>query len=372
MIYLDNAATGGFKPDCVTSAASAALAHAANPGRSGHRLSLSCMERVVAARRILSEFFGGYGYERVVFTKNCTEALNIAIFSLPTPIITTVAEHNSVLRPLEKLKNGGAKIEYVPLNSENEIDLNEMERTVEVAARGGTPPRAAVITLASNVTGTAPDIMRVRKILPPECLLICDGAQACGHTEIDMHKCGIDGLAVAGHKGMLGIQGSGALLFSERFNPAPFMFGGTGSESYNPNMPDFYPDKLEAGTLNFPAVISLAEGATYLKEHMSEQKKRVEDFTARTIEGLKKISGVEVFSKPNPYGIVALRLKKVQSEMAAFALSEEFGICVRGGLHCAPLMHKALGSDGLIRLSFSAFTPPVAVEETLKAISALA
>ncbi len=111
MIYLDNAATGGFKPDCVTSAASVALAHAANPGRSGHRLSLSCMERVVAARRILSEFFGGYGYERVVFTKNCTEALNIAIFSLPTPIITTVAEHNSVLRPLEKLKNGGAKIE---------------------------------------------------------------------------------------------------------------------------------------------------------------------------------------------------------------------------------------------------------------------
>lgn len=374
MIYLDNAATGGFKPDCVVSAASAALAHAANPGRSGHRLSLSCMERVVAARRQLSEFFGGSGYERVVFTKNCTEALNIAIFSLPTDglILTTVAEHNSVLRPLEKLKNSGAKIEYVPLNSENEIDLEAMQNAAELAVRSGMPLRAAVITLASNVTGTAPDIKRVREILPPECLLICDGAQACGHVKIDMRKLGIDGLAVAGHKGMLGIQGSGALIFSERFNPAPLMFGGTGSESYNLNMPDFYPDRLEAGTLNFPAIISLAEGAGYLTLKLDEQKRTVEEFTKKTIDGLKLIDGVENFSKPNPYGIVALRLKRVQSEMAAFALSEEFGICVRGGLHCAPLMHKALGSDGLIRLSFSAFTPPMAVEEVLKAVAALA
>lgn len=373
MIYLDNAATGGFKPDCVLSAAKAAMEHSANPGRSGHRLSLACMERVVAARGVLSDFFGGYGAERVVFTKNCTEALNIAIFSVPEDgvIITTVAEHNSVLRPLEKLKKRGAEVEYLPLNADGDIDMNALEKAVKSAARGGKPPRAAVMTLASNVTGTAPDISLVRKILPPECLLICDGAQACGHTVIDMQKSGIDALAVAGHKGMLGIQGSGALLFSERFNPQPYMFGGTGSESYNPNMPDFYPDRLEAGTLNFPAIISLAEGANYLSLNLKEHSLTVKNFTQNTIEGLKMIKGVEIFSKSNPYGIVSFRLENMQSEAVAFALSEEFSICVRGGLHCSPLMHKALGSDGLVRLSFSAFTPAVAVREVLKAISEL-
>lgn len=373
MIYLDNAATGGFKPDCVLSAAKAAMEHSANPGRSGHSLSLACMERVVAARGVLSEFFGGYGAERVVFTKNCTEALNIAIFSIlgNGAILTTVAEHNSVLRPLEKLKKGGAEVIYTPLDAEGNLDLNAAERAVKGLAAKNNRLCAAVITLASNVTGVAPAIAQLRKILPRDCLLICDGAQACGHVDIDMKKSGIDALAVAGHKGMLGIQGSGALLFSERFNPAPYMYGGTGSESYNPEMPDFYPDKLEAGTLNFPAIISLAEGAGYLSLHLKEHIPVVTDFTQKTIEGLKTIHGVEVFSKPNPYGLVAYRLKNMQSEGVAFALSAEFSICVRGGLHCAPLMHKALGSDGLVRLSFSAFTPAIAVDEILNATARL-
>ena len=373
MIYLDNAATGGFKPDCVISAASAALRNSANPGRSGHKLSLACMERVFAARKVLSDFFGGYGYERVVFTKNCTEALNIAIFSLPKDgvVVTTAAEHNSVLRPLEHLKKQGAKVEYVPLNENGDIDLSALENIVKSAAQTGAPVCDAVITLASNVTGASPDIERVRQILPKDCLLICDGAQACGHMTIDMRVTGIDALAVAGHKGMLGIQGSGALIFSERFNPEPLMFGGTGSESYNLNMPDFYPDRLESGTLNFPAIISLAEGALYLSQHLTHHTKVTENLTWQTIEGLKRIGGVEIFSKPNPFGIVAFRLKNMQSEMVAFALSEEFNICVRGGLHCAPLIHKALGSDGLVRASFSAFTPPSAVAALINAVDAL-
>ena len=368
MIYLDNAATGGFKPDCVISAVSAALVTAANPGRSGHKLSLACSERVYSARKVLSDFFGGYGYERVVFTKNCTEALNIAIFSLPKDgkIITTVAEHNSVLRPLERLKKDGAEIIYIPLNGDREVDIVKLEE----AAHVGKPPCAAVITLASNVTGIAPDIERVKKVLPRDCILICDGAQACGHIGIDMKALGIDALAVAGHKGMLGIQGSGALLFSERFDPQPLTFGGTGSESYNPDMPEFYPDRLESGTLNFPAIVSLAEGAMYLERHIMRHRTVTESLTAATVEGLAEC-GAEIFSKPNPYGIVAFRLRNMQSEMAAFALSEEFGICVRGGLHCAPLMHRALFSDGLVRASFSAFTPPSAVDELMAAVKKL-
>lgn len=410
MIYLDNAATGGFKPDCVITAACAALAHAANPGRSGHSLSLACMEQVYNARNSLSDFFGGYGYERVVFTKNCTEALNIAIFGLADEqgisdcssgisggqvaisgsqgaisaaqadvsapksqrlIITTAAEHNSVLRPLEQLKKRGTDVQYVPLNGEGDIDLTAMESIVTRSMQKGVAVAGAVVTLASNVTGTAPDIGKVKKILPENCLLICDGAQACGHIDINMREWGIDALAVAGHKGMLGIQGSAALLFSQRFNPPPLTFGGTGSESYSLEMPSFYPDRLESGTLNFPAIISLAEGAGYLSRNLAKNAEVTKNLTFRTIEGLKSIDGVQIFSKPNPFGIVAFRLDNMQSEMAAYSLSEEFGICVRGGLHCAPLMHKALGSDGLIRVSYSAFTPAYAVDELLAAIKSL-
>ena len=352
MIYFDNAATGGFKPDGVISATTAALNHSANPGRSGHKLSLACLERVYSTRKLLCEFFGAYSYDRVIFTKNCTEALNIAIlgtFKAGDEVVTTVAEHNSVLRPLEFLKGKGVAVSYAPLTAEGEVDCDALVNSV-------TPKtRAVVVTLASNVTGTMPDIKKIKSAIPEGCLLICDGAQACGHFEINMKEAGIDALAVAGHKGMLGIQGSGALLFSERMNPAPVLFGGTGSESYNLNMPDFYPDALESGTVSYPAIISLGEGALYLKQNLPASRQTVEKLTAYLCGNLAKIKGVQLYSKPNPCGIVSFTLGFMQSEEVASVLSEKYGICVRGGLHCAPLMHKALGSDGLVRVSVSAF-----------------
>ncbi len=369
MIYFDNAATGGFKPDSVISAAEAALKTNANPGRSGHKLSIACLERVYAVRKVLCEFFGGYSYDRVVFTKNCTEALNYAILGALNEgdeVVTTVAEHNSVLRPLEHLKKRGVKVEYAPLDAFGEIDMKTLFRLV-------TPKtRAVVLTLASNVTGAAPDITSVRENLPENCLLICDGAQACGHVPVDMKACGIDALAVAGHKGMLGIQGSGALIFSERFNPAPVLFGGTGSESNNLHMPDFYPDRLESGTLNYPAVISLGEGALYLKENMPVNTQKTVDMTGYLCDNLQKTEGVKLYSKPNPFGIVAMSLHNIQSEFAAYTLSEEYGICVRGGLHCAPLMHNALSSYGLIRVSVSAFNTMNECAQFLAAVEKMA
>lgn len=352
MIYLDNAATGGFKPDTVVTAATAALKYAANPGRSGHKLSLACLERVYECRKLLCEFFGGYSYDRVIFTKNCTEALNIAILGglkAGDRVVTTVAEHNSVLRPLEYLKSKGVRTEYAPLDKNGRISVQN------VAALVDERTRAVIITLASNVTGTAPDIAALRGLIPEKCLLICDGAQACGHIEIDMKGSGIDALAVAGHKGMLGIQGSGALLFSERFNPSPVTFGGTGSESNNLNMPDFYPDRLESGTLSAPAIASLGEGALLLRENLREYSAAVSAMTEFLCGALKDMKGVKLYSEPNPFGITAFALDNLQSEMAAYELSEQFGICVRGGLHCAPLMHRALGSEGLIRASVSPF-----------------
>lgn len=368
MIYFDNAATGGFKPDSVVNAAAAALKFCANPGRSGHRLSLASLERVYVCRKLLCDFLGGYSYERTVFTKNCTEALNVALTGIlksGDKVVTTVAEHNSVLRPLEKLKEKGVRVTYAPLK-DGRIDSEEIIKLV-------TPDtRAVVVTLASNVTGDAPDIGVLRAAIPESTLLICDGAQACGHVNINMENLGIDALAVAGHKGLLGIQGGSALLFSERVNPDPVLLGGTGSESYKLEMPDFYPDRLESGTLCYPAIVSLGEGVMYLRENLSEHVEKVTAMTDYIIKKLSEIDGITLYSRPNPYGIVAFDMRSMQSEIAAFRLSDEYSICVRGGLQCAPLMHKALGSEGLVRASVSAFNTRGECERFVSAIRVLA
>lgn len=365
MLYFDNAATGGTKPEQVVIATCAALKTCANPGRSGHRLSLACLERVYGCRKLLCGFFNAYSYERIIFTKNCTEALNIAIFGTlkaGDEVVTTVAEHNSVLRPLERLKDNGVTVKYAPLDGDYKVDI------AALSSLATAKTRAVIVTLASNVTGAVTDIKAVRRAIPESCLLICDGAQACGHVAVDMKSCGIDALAVAGHKGMQGIQGSGALLFSERINPAPVLYGGTGSESHSLNMPDFYPDALESGTLCYPAIVSLGEGALYLGQNMQKSAEKVLKMTSFLCENLSKIGGLKLFSKPNPCGIVAFGLENMQSENVASVLSERFNICVRGGLHCAPLMHKALGSEGLVRASLSEFNTLNECEIFIKAV----
>lgn len=368
MIYFDNAATGGHKPESVISAATAAMRACANAGRSGHALSLACAERVQAVRTILQEFFGAPHAEKIIFTKNCTEALNIAILGSISPgdkVVTTVAEHNSVLRPLRYLENLGVTVRYVPLDKSGNIDIKQLAALSADAS-------AVVVTLASNVTGAAPDICAVKRAIPAHTLLICDGAQACGHERTDITALGIDALAVAGHKGMLAIQGSGALVMSERFNPRPIMFGGTGSVSYDLSMPDFYPDRLEAGTLSYPAVISLGEGALYIKTRLYENRDRLVYLTDLLINGLSELPSVKVYSRTNPFGIVAFDLRGRPSESVAEELSQKYGICVRAGLHCAPLMHGALGSSGLVRASLSPFNTGGEVEYFLKAMTEIA
>ena len=377
MIYFDNAATGGRKPSGVLRAVQASLAGiCGNPGRSGHALSIALAGQVYECRENLRRFFCADSAERVILTKNCTEALNIAIFGLINAqtydkkphIVSTVAEHNSVLRPLFFLeRQGKIELTLAPLT-----DGKVLPESIAGAVQENT--LACVFTLASNVTGAAIDAAAVRALLPARVYTICDGAQACGHIPVDMRAAGIDALAVAGHKGMHGIQGSGALLFSERLELAPYMYGGTGSESFNPAMPDFYPDKLEAGTLSCLAAASLTEGVLYLETHMEDAAKKVYAMTEQLVEGLQKIKNVRVFSRPNPYGIAAFSCSKLQSEFFAQELSDDYRIAVRGGLHCAPKMHDALGSgrDGLVRASLSEFNSPAEVQEFLKAAREIA
>lgn len=372
MIYFDNAATGGQKPDQVITAVTSALHTCANPGRSGHKLSLSCATLVHTCRHTLNDFLGGYGYERVIFTKNCTEALNIALLGVLQEgdhVVTTCMEHNSVLRPLEFLKTQG-KITYdvCPLDENGNVSPKD----VVALLRKNT--RMVVVTTASNVTGTTPPIREIRAALPPDVLLLCDGAQGCGHLHIDMQALGIDLLTVAGHKGMMGIQGSGALLFSERVNPAPLLFGGTGSISVSLEMPDFYPDGLEAGTISYPAVLSLLEGVRYLTVHKRRIFTRLDLLTKRLWAALQNMPAYRVYSSPNPCGIVAFAHKDLPSEALAAMLSDEYDIAVRGGLHCAPLMHEALGTldSGLVRVSLSHFNNDSEIDELLSALREIA
>ncbi len=368
MIYFDNAATGGRKPDTVLTAVSSAIKVCANPGRSGHKLSLACATLVQNCRNALNIFFDGYGFDRVTFTKNCTEALNVALFGVlkrGDHVVVTCLEHNSVLRPLEYLKKAGViGYDVCGLTPEGTLDYDGLKKLV----RPNT--RLVAVTSASNVTGYVPDLKKVRKLLPKEVLLLVDGAQGAGHFPIQMREAGIDLLTLAGHKGMLGIQGSGALLFSDRVDPSPILYGGTGSMSLSLDMPDFYPDGLEAGTLSYPAVVSLLEGTRYLALHQPEITEILNKRTEYFLQKLSAFTDYKAYSAPNPCGIVAFAHARLQSEQIADVLSSKYGIAVRGGLHCAPLAHEALGTldHGLVRVSFSHYSNEHEIDKLLYAL----
>lgn len=367
MIYLDHAATGGEKPASVISAVLAAMQECANPGRSGHKRSVALAERVLACRRLLSDLFDGYGFERVAFTKNCTEALNIAILGTLREgdhAIATCLEHNSVLRPLEYLKKTrGVAYDVAPL-----VEGKLLPETIASLVKPET--KLCCVTTASNVTGEAPDLFAVRARLPERVLLLADGAQGAGHLPIRMRAAGIDFLALAGHKGMGAIQGAGALLFSERACPDPVLFGGTGSESFNLDMPAFYPDRLESGTLSYPAVCSLFEGALVVQSRRSEGARRLIAVTNAVLEGISAMRCYQAYFSPNACGICSFSHTKIASEELADILSERYDIAVRGGLHCAPLAHRALGTfpAGLVRASFA---PAQGMREAQELLAAL-
>lgn len=372
MIYFDNAATGGRKPDQVLTALASSVKTCANPGRGGHRLAIACATQVQNCRNALTLFFDGYGFDRVVFTKNCTEALNLALFGVLKQgdhVVASCMEHNSVLRPLEHLKKSGViTYDVCPLDDMGNISPSD------VAKRIKPNTRLVAITASSNVNGCIPPLAKIRAAIPENVLLLCDGAQGCGHLDIKMRGAGIDLLSIAGHKGMLGIQGSGALLFSQRAELRPLTFGGTGSMSLSLDMPDFYPDGLEAGTLSYPAIVSLLEGTRYLTLHLAQTQSRLLMLTAYFLKGLIPLRGYVVYSVPNPCGIVAFKHQKLQSEYLADILSARYGIAVRGGLHCAPLMHEALGTldGGLVRVSFSHFNSEKEIDRLIAALKEIA
>ena len=366
MIYLDNAATGGFKPSASTEAAINAIRYLnANPGRSGHELAVKAQKVVYEARKSAAAVFDA-NVERVVFTQNCTAAINAAIYGLyerDSRVLTSVTEHNSVLRPLYDLEaRGEIHIDFVkpasPLSGVTAAD-------VEAALTPQT--KLVVLSAVSNVSGTANDVFAVGKLLEKKNIkYVVDGAQAGGHIPLSIKDLRADALCLAGHKGLGAIQGVGLLILGDKAVIRPFIRGGTGSDSFNKDMPRDYPERLEAGTLNLPAICSLKEGLKYVSSTLSYAAEKLTAVTDYLLSELSARPFIKVYSLPNPYGIAAFEHVELPSQEVAARLSDDYTIAVRGGYHCAPLMHEFFGTEkfGLVRVSAS----PMNTRREIKAL----
>lgn len=353
MIYLDNAATGGFKPHSVIDTATNVIKYlSANPGRSGHRLSLTGLDIVYNSRKIIADYFN-CSLDRVIFTKNCTEALNTAIFGMIKKgdhVITTYLEHNSALRPLYSLQKDG----YITLDIVYFDNVENAPNSILEKINSNTS--LVVTTAVSNVTGQRLPIKEIGEVLSNRGIkYVVDGAQIGGHEHVDIKENKISALALAGHKGLYGIMGIGLLVLADDVCVKPLIYGGTGSDSFSTFQPESYPEHLESGTINLPAVASIMEGVKYCRQNEQTFSKILLSFTSKVITDLSNHQCIKIYSSPNPYGIVSFSINNLDSQTLADILSQKYDIAVRGGLHCAPLVHKHLKTEdcGLLRVSIA-------------------
>ncbi len=376
MIYLDSAATSLHKPPGVAEAVAAAIGSLGNPARGAYDAALEAGRRVYLTRRKLAALFGCPRPDHVVFCANATEALNIALYGLLGPgerAVTTDLEHNSVLRPLYDLQSRGMELEILPADRQGRVDYHRLEEMISPGTR------AVVCTHASNLTGNTLDLPRIAALAHSQgALLVVDAAQSAGVLPIDMEAMGIDLLCFTGHKGLMGPQGTGGLCIRPGVELRPFKRGGSGVHSYDPGQPMEYPTRLEAGTLNAHGIAGLSAALDYIIAAGQESLYSREH--ARMLEfyrGIRDIDGVTVygdFSQPLRAGIVSLNIGELDSAQAADLLATEFDIGVRAGAHCAPRMHRALGTEerGAVRFSFSPFTTPQEVAAAIEAVKTLA
>ncbi len=361
MIYLDNAATSFPKPPQVIASMVAAQRDiGASPGRGGHTASRRAGEIVYRLRQELGEMFY-CDSDRVAFTLNCTHALNTAICGILKAgdhVIISSLEHNSVLRPVHRLRGKGVRYSVARVEADNE------ELTVENFRRLiNKNTKAIICTVASNVFGTVLPVEKIGELCRRRGLIfVADGAQAVGHTELDMKKMNIDILCMPGHKGLLGPMGTGAIMLREGISPEPLMTGGTGSHSMDKEQPRFMPDALESGTLNFPGLAGLLSGVRYVKRFGgvgAVHEKESEDI--RLIEGeIANIKGVTLYPKTagkNRTAVLPFNVGNLHSEEVAMLL-DGCGIGVRGGYHCAYIAHSSHGTadKGAVRVSPGIFT----------------
>ncbi len=364
MIYLDNGATSFHKPAAVQRAVLTAMRQCANPGRGGYGAAMAAADTVYKCRELAGELFECQP-ERVVFTANCTHGLNLAIRTVVKPgarVAVSGFEHNAVTRPLHAL---GAKLHVAGRKLFDWDDtLEDFHRTLHQGVD------AAVFTHVSNVFGYILPLQQMAAMCKEQGIpFIIDAAQSAGTLPVSLKSLGADFIAMPGHKGLLGPQGTGLLLCGRQ--PQPLLYGGTGSESIRQDMPDDTPERAEAGTLNVPGIAGLGAGLRYLKQTgIGNVLKREQVQVQKCARGLKKL-GMQVFTGPHQAGTVSF-LPEADCETAAQILARQ-GIAVRAGLHCAPLAHESAGTigSGTVRVSFGHDASDVQTHALLQAASKL-
>ena len=376
MIYFDNAATSMRKPPCVAQAVTEAMCSLGNSGRGVHSGALSAARIIYDTRAALAQLFGAESPERIAFTANSTQALNMAIKGILNPgdhVITTALEHNSVLRPLYELEERGVELTVLPADQLGNICYEDFEKEIR------TETKVIVTTHGSNLTGNLLDIGRIGAIAEKHGLLyVVDASQTAGVFPIDVRKMHIDVLCFTGHKGLLGPQGTGGIYVREGVEIRPLLSGGSGVQTYLRKHPPQMPTLLEAGTLNGHGIAGLGAAVCYLQETGLDTVRAKEQELMMTFYGaVREIPGITVygdFSDSNRCAIVTLNIRDYDSGEVSDALSEQYGIATRPGAHCAPLMHEALGTvrQGAVRFSFSHYNTKEEIQIAVSALRELA
>ena len=376
MIYMDNAATTMRKPDEVIEAVVGAMNSMGNAGRGAHSASLSASRVIYKTREALARFFGAESPKQIVFTNNSTESLNIAIKGLLEPgdhVVTTMLEHNSVLRPLYEMEEKGVSLTIVKSNSKGTVSYEEIEEAVQENTK------AIICTNASNLTGNYVDVKRVSEIAKRKgVLLVVDASQTAGVYPIHVKEMNIDVLCFTGHKSLLGPQGTGGLYVREGLELKPLKSGGSGVLTYSRKHPVEMPTALEAGTLNGHGIAGLGAAIAYLeKEGIDNIREKELKHMWHFYNGVKDIPGIKVygdFDTEVRCPVVTLNIGDYDSSEVSDELLMTYGISTRPGAHCAPLMHEALGTveQGAVRFSFSHYNTEEEIETAIVAIKELA
>lgn len=358
-IYLDNSATTRYKPKKVVRAVEKELLRSANAGRGGHRESLRVLARIEECRERIRDITG---LNNVVFTKSCTEALNLAIFGLYKggEIITSVYEHNSVLRPIERLKSKGAVVTYLSSPS-GIIEPSLLKKHVT--------KKTAMVVLQemSNVSGNIQPIASLGSLLKDYGIpFIVDGAQSLGHVKTDYKD--VSCLTSSAHKGLYAMQGTGFIAFQNALQLEPLILGGTGTDGALLTQPKTIPEGYEAGTLGAPGIVGLKEGIDFTYSNFDYIAKKTFYLSKTLLEGLKKIREVRIYTT-SPNGVISFNIGSKSSTEVADLLDGNYGICVRPGIHCAPLYHRNLGTlrQGAVRVSLGYDNTENDVETLLRA-----
>lgn len=381
-IYLDNAATSWPKPEAVYAAVDRYQRELGAPaGRGVYSEALEVERRLAALRAALARLIGAADARQIVFTPNCTAALNLAIHGLLRPgdrVVTTVVEHNSVLRPLGQLEDDGAiQVQRVGCDASGLVDPADVSRACRASST-----RLIVVSHASNVTGAIQPVAEIARIAHEhEALVLVDAAQTAGHLPVDVGALGADLLATAGHKGLLGPLGTGFLYIKPGLERVvrSLQQGGTGTASFQDRQPESLPDKYESGNLNVPGFVGLLAGVEYVTNRgVDAIAAHARELSGRLRAGLADVPGVRLFgpaSAAETVGVLSLALDDFDPQEAAALLDAAHHIQARAGLHCAPLMHRALGtleSGGTLRFSASALNTADEIDTVIGAVREIA